>query len=327
MSREGRVTGRASSRRLASLLCGVMTWGALPAHGAEPADRRDQHLEDDGLPSLPGLSHSGVAFNFEYTVAVTEATDVVSHRPIESGSAYAYLARWLVETELYRQRWYFGATADVAAASVPSGDTPETGGSTPVLGNPELWFRGLWSSLSGLSAGGGLGLVIPVPRTFSGLETEVVRSIRVVRPADVSHFQDMTVTTRPFFDIRHITGPLTLQMRQGLNFSLLLRDRAEQENRYDLAGFISAYLGLTTLDELTLAVEVSEVYELTADVSSPQCLAPCDAHRAAFTLSPIIRLRLPRLSPALSALIPLSTPLRAEVASYFAVRLHLDAVF
>jgi hypothetical protein len=327
MSREGLVAERPWVPGLARLLGVAMALGAAQAHGAEPGDRRDRNLEVEGLPSLPGLSHRDVAFNFEYTVAVAEATDVISHRPIESGSAYAYSARWLVETELYRQRWYFGATNDVAAASVPSGDTAETGGSTVVLGNPEIWFRGLWSSASGLSAGGGLGMVIPVPRTFSGLETEVVRAIRVVRPGTASHFQDMTVTARPFFDIRHITGPLTLQMRQGLDFSLLLRDRADHENRYDLTGFLSAYLGLTTLDELTLAVEVSEVYELTADVSSPQCPAPCDEHRAAFTLSPIIRLRLPRLSPALSALIPLSTPLRAEVASYFAVRLHLNAVF
>ncbi|MBW2457288.1 MAG: hypothetical protein JRI68_22460, partial [Deltaproteobacteria bacterium] len=137
----------------------------------------------------------------------------------------------------------------------------------------------------------------------------------------------MTFTARPFFDIRHIAGPLTLQMRQGLDFSLLLRDRDEDEHRYDLAGFLTAYMGLTTIDELNLAVEVSEVYELTADVSSPQCLAPCDEHRVAFTLSPIIRLHLPPLSPALSMLIPLSTPLRKEVASYLAVRLHLDAMF
>ena len=327
MSREGLVAGRVSVPLLPALLCGIMALGVSPARGAEPGDRRDEILDADGLPSLPGLSHRGVAFNFEYTVAAAKATDPVSHRPIETGAAYAYSARWLLEGALEQRRWYFGATADVAAASVPSGDTPDTGGSTLVLGNPELWFRGLWSSVAGLSAGGGFGMVVPMPRTFSRLEKEVVRSIRVVRHADHSHFQDMTLTARPFLDIRHVAGPLTLQMRQGIDFSLLLRDRTDQENRYDLAGFLSAYLGLTTFDELTLAVEVSEVYELTADVSSPQCLTPCDEHRAAFTLSPILRLRLPRLSPALSALIPLSTPLRAEVASYFAVRLHLDAVF
>ena len=120
MSREGLVARRAATHWLAPVLWAVMALGALPAAAAEPADRRDQNLEADGPPSLPDLSHPGVAFNFEYTVAVAEATDVISHRPIETGSAYAYSARWLVEAELYRQRWYFGATNDVAAASVPS---------------------------------------------------------------------------------------------------------------------------------------------------------------------------------------------------------------
>jgi len=327
MSPVGRRGGRGGLLGLTLGLVLSLPGGASQASEVAPEGRREKVLDTLGPPSTPGLSHRDVAFSFEYAVAIAEATDVVSQRPIETGPAYAYSARWLVEAALHERRWYFGATNDVAAASVPSGDTPETGGSTLVLGNPELWVRGLWSNVSGLSAGGGLGMVVPVPRTFSGLEKEVVRSIRVVRPADVSHFQDMTATARPFFDIRHIAGPLTLQMRQGLDFSLLLRDRSDDENRYDLAGFLSAYMGLTTLDELTLAVEVSEVYALTADVSSPQCQAPCDEHRVAFTLSPIIRLRLPPLSPALSALIPLSTPLRNEVASYVAVRLHLDATF
>ncbi|MBW2459340.1 MAG: hypothetical protein JRI68_32910, partial [Deltaproteobacteria bacterium] len=216
MSRAGLGAGRIGLVLLAALLGA----GVARASEVEPKHRREQVLDALGHPSSPGLSHRGVAFGFEYAVAGAEATDVVSHLPIETGLAYAYSARWLVEAALHERRWYFGATNDVAAGSVPSGDTPETGGSTMVLGNPELWVRGLWSNVSGLSAGGGLGMVVPVPRTFSGLEKEVVRTIRVVRPADVSHFQDMTFTARPFFDIRHIAGPLTLQMRQGLDFSL-----------------------------------------------------------------------------------------------------------
>ena len=327
MGRAGLGAGQIGLGWLAALLGTTLPWAVSQASEVEPETRREQILDALGPPSSPGLSHRGVAFSFEYAVAGAEATDVVSSLPIETGLAYAYSARWLAEAAFQQRRWYFGATSGVAAASVPSGDTPETGGSTLVLGNPELWLRGLWSNVSGLSAGGGLGMVVPVPRTFSGLENQVVRIIRVVRPADDSHFQDMTVTARPFFDIRHIAGPVTLQMRQGLDFSLLLRDRDESENRYDLAGFLTAYVGVATLDELTLAIEVSEVYQLTADVSSRQCLAPCDEHRAAFTLSPIVRLHLPPLSPALSAVIPLSTPLRKEVASYLAFRLHLDATF
>jgi hypothetical protein len=289
--------------------------------------RLDYVLDADGPPDTPGLSHRGVAFNFEYTVASAEPTDVVSFEPLEDSRAYAYAVRWLVDAPLDPRRWYIGISNDVAAASVPSGESPESGGSSLVLGNPSIWARGLWSSESGLAAGGGLGIVVPVPRSFSSLETEVVRVIRVVEPLAYANFQDLALTARPFFDIRHVTGPVTLQMRQGIDFSLLLRDRADNENRYDIAAHLDAYAGIKTIEELVVGIEISEVYQITADLTSPACPSPCDEGRVAFTVSPSLRLKLPPLSPSLSALFPLSTPLRREVASYWAVRLHLDVVF
>ena len=155
-----------------------------------------------------------------------------------------------------------------------------------------------------------------------------MRAIRVVRPESFTHFQDMALTARPFFDIRHVTGPVTLQMRQGVDFSILLRDRDRgSENRYDLTALATAYVGVRALEPLTLGLEMAEIYQITADTSSPSCASPCDQHRIQITLAPIVRLHLPRLSPSLSLLFPLSTPLRAEVASYFAARLHLDVLF
>ena len=290
-------------------------------------DRRDDLLDADGPPTIPSLSHWGVEFNFEYLIASAEPTNVGSSAPIEDERAFAYGARWLVEVPLIDRVWYVGATSEVAAASVPSGDDPNSGGSTLVLGNPELWIRGLWSSDLGLSAGGGLAIVVPIPRAFSPLEAEVVRAIRVVRPESFSHFQDMALTTRPYFDIRHVTGPVTLQMRQGVDVSTLLRDRGDNENRYDLTGYAAAYVGLKTFDQLTFGLELAEVYQITADTTSPTCDRPCDQHRIQVTLAPMVQLHLPGLSPSLSFLFPLSTPLRAEVASYYAARLHLDVLF
>jgi hypothetical protein len=319
---------------LARLLAAV-TLLALPraAQAADDGDdvyeespllREQLVLDADGPPEQPGLSHRDFAFNFEYTVASAEPTDVVSDAPIQDQRAFAYAARWLGEYPIVPRFWFAGATADVAAASVPSSSAEGTGGSTLVLGNPELWGRGLWASRSGLGAGGGLGIVLPVPRTFSTLESEVVRAIRVVRPWDASHFQDMTITVRPFFDVRHVTGPVTLQMRQGVDVGVLLRDRSEAENRYDLTALGSLYVGVRTIRQLTLGMAVHETYQITRDLTSPSCISPCDQNRATVTLSPSIRLRLQRLSPSISVLLPLSTPLRAEVASYFAARLHLN---
>lgn len=299
---------------------------AAAARGDE-SERREEIFDADGPPSLPGLTHADTAFNYEYTVAVAEPTEVSSTAPITDASAFAYTARWLVETTLVSRRWFLGLQTDVAAASVPTGQDPTSGGTTLLFGNPELWGRGMWSNEAGLSAGGGLSVFVPVPRTFSRLESEVVRAVRAIRPMDFPRFQDMVITGRPFFDIRHVIDPVVLQMRQGLDFQLLLRDRADNENRYDITAFLSAYLGVNVLQELTLGLEVAEVYQITADTSSETCVAPCDEHRFQFTMSPSVRLRLPGLSPALSVLFPLSTPLRAEVADYVAGRLHLDATF
>jgi hypothetical protein len=310
---------------VASCLAVVLTSGLAPAETSD--SRREEILDAEGPPSLPSLSHRWWAFLFEYTVASAKPTDVSSAEPIDDERAYAYAARWLLEIPIVERIWYVGASLEIGAASVPSSAAPGTGGSTMVLANPELWTRALWSSASGLGAGGGMALVVPVPRTFSALEGEVVRAIRTVRPTDYTHFQDQAFTVRPYFDLRHVTGPVTLQLRQGLDITVLLRDLEAKENRYDLAGLITAYVGVRTVEQLTLGLEVGEVYQITADTSAPACIAPCDQHRTQFTLSPSVRLRLPRISPSFSALFPLSTPLRAEVASYYAARLHLDVLF
>ena len=290
-------------------------------------DRLSYILDAQGQPDQPGLSHRGVAFNFEYLVASAEPTDVTTVQPIRDSNAYAYAVRWLVDFPLDPRTWYLGISNDVAAASVPSGQSPDSGGSTLVFGNPVLWGRGIWSSESGLSAGGGLEAVVPIPRKYSPLETEVVRVIRVVRPLSYANFADLALTGRPYFDIRHVTGIVTLQMRQGIDFSVLLRDRDDSENRYDLTAFLTAFVGVETFDLFDLGLEVAEAYQITADVSSPGCVAPCDQGRVQVTVSPILRARLPPLYPTLSGLFPISTPLRSEVESYWAIRLHMNVLF
>lgn len=290
-------------------------------------NRLDYILDAQAQPNQPGLSHRGVAFNLEYMVASAEPTDVTTIQPIRDARAYAYAVRWLVDVPLAPRRWYMGLSSDVAAASVPTGADPTSGGSTLVFGNPVLWGRGIWSSESGLSAGGGLEAVVPIPRKYSSLETEVVRVVRVARPLSYANFRDQALTGRPFFDIRHVTGRVTLQMRQGIDFSLLVRDREETENRYDLTAFLSAYVGVEAFDAFDVGLEVAEVYQLTTEVASPDCIAPCDQSRVQVTASPVIRARLAPLYPTLSALFPISTPLRSEVASYWALRLHMNVLF
>ena len=297
-----------------------------PAWAQSAEERRGELLDVLGPPSIPGLSHDGVAFNFEYTVASAAPTDPDTGVEVGGPRAFAYIARWLFEVPLIDRVWYLGVESEVGAASVPTAATG-TGGSSLLFGNPEIWTRALWSDNAGLAGGGGLSLVVPVPRTFSQLESEVVRAIRTVRPIGYPHYQDLTITARPYGDIRHMTGPVVLQARQGLDFSLVTRDLADNENRYDLTAWLTAYAGVDIIPELPLGLELSEVYQITADTTSPGCATPCDQRRAQFTISPLIRGRLGRVAAGLSALIPLSTPLRSEVASYYAARLHLDVLF
>ncbi len=293
----------------------------------ELSERRKRVLDSKGTPSLPGLTHRDNAFLFEYTFAFAEPTAVGSAAPLNDETAVAYSARWLLEAPFVDRVWFFGVTSDVAAASVPSGQDPLSGGSALILGNPELWARGMWTSEAGLSAGGGLGVVVPVPRRFSPLEATVVRAIRVVRPWDFPHFDDMVITARPWFDIRHVTGPVTLQIRQGLDLSVVARDLRDNENRYDLTAILIGYVGLRPFEPVTFGIEAAEVYQITADTAAEGCAEPCDGLRAQFTLSPSLRVHLPVITPSLAVLLPLSTPLRGEVTSYVAGRLFLEAVF
>jgi hypothetical protein len=276
-----------------------------------------------GPPSAPSLSHRGVESDFEITFAHAEPTDVVSYEPIEEASAYAYSARVMVEAAISARDWYVGLAEEVAGAHVPPGETAGTGGATLILSNPELWLRGLWSSELGLSAGGGLALVVPFPRTFTPLETEVVRTVRVVRPWSYAHYQDSGLTVRPFFDVRHVAGPITIQVRQGLDVLFRLRELAPEEARYDLGALLSIYLGLRAPAWLTSGVELSELYLLSSADAPPGCTPPCDEHRAIIVLSPSLRAHLPGFTTGLSLLFPLSTPLRSEVDSFVAGRLHV----
>jgi hypothetical protein len=303
----------------------LLALGTAPAAArAEEPLPSDAVLDADGPPSLPGLSHRGLRGAFELMLASAEPTDVTSYQPIETERAYAWAVRWMAEAPVEGRSWYLGLSHEIAGAWVPPGTTPGSGGSRLLLGNPELWARGLWSSELGLSAGGGLALVLPVPRTYSAIESEVVRAVRVIRPWDYSNYLDLNLTARPFLDIRHVAGPLTLQVRQGLDVSFRLREPGQAEQIYELSALLSAYAGLRAASWLVVGLEFQELYDLTGNLASPTCPSPCDEERAMMVLSPSLKFHLPGLSPAVSILFPLVTPLRSEVASFFAARVHLE---
>ena len=279
-------------------------------------------------PTLPALAHARSTLTLEFTGA-----SVAPSAPQATGGggrATAWFTHAELEAPLQPRVWYVGAAADTVSAAVP-GLRREY-----FFSNPELWARGLWSSLVGLSAGAGFGLVLPLPRDLSPAQVDVLQTVRVVRPWDAAYFADRTLTLRPWFDVRHIAWRFIFQFRQGLDASVVARDLrrspipasgaiaalpqiASLEHRLDLLARATFYVGFRASDAIGLGLEMWEVYALTADVA--------DDKRAAFAVSPSVRLMLGRVAPAFSVLLPLTTPLRGEASSYYAVRFNVGFDF
>jgi hypothetical protein len=162
-------------------------------------------------------------------------------------------------------------------------------------------------------------VVLPLPRSLSSEAQSIFDTVRVVRPWDASYFTDRTVTLRPWVDIRHIVGRFILQLRQGMDISIVARDLKKGERRVDYTARTTFYAGFRIAKPIGVGLEVWEVYQLSADLP--------DDKRAAFAISPSVRFSLGKIEPALSLVFPISTPLRGEAASYYAARLNVGFEF
>jgi len=291
----------------------------LPGRAAAadpPADPHDEELstllDAPAPPTLPALAHRDLTLTFEYTAAVIQ-----TKQNDPSGDAFAYFARTDFEYPIVPREWFIALSNNVASAALPGV------GTAFLLGNPEVSGRGVWSSVRGLSSGGGLGVVLPVPRELSSVETEVLRTVRTVRPWDLASFSSLTLTFRPWLDIRHVTGSLIFQLRQAVDWSIYLTgvedgttSSGSKPRVSDFTARLTFYMGYRVNEAIGVGIELWEVYEVTKDL-------PNDDSRATFALSPSIRFMLPRVQPAISFLFPLATPLRGDVASYYAGRINL----
>jgi hypothetical protein len=316
-----------SVRLLAGGLAAAMVWGSVPARAAPPEPAAADPSREDDLasvldapapPTLPALAHRDLAIAFEYTAAVIQPND-----PGASGDAFAYFVHTDFEYPIVPREWFIGLANDIASAAVPGV------GTAFLLGNPEIYGRGLWSSVRGLSSGGGLGIVLPTPRELSPVEADVLRTVRTVRPWDLASFSSLQLTFRPWIDIRHVTGGLIFQLRQAIDWSISLTGPEDVSggtisgSKPRVTNFnarLTFYTGYRLSEWLGVGVELWEIYEVTKEL-------PNDDARATFALSPSVRLMFPRVQPALSFLFPLATPLRGDVASYFAARIHLGFNF
>ncbi|WP_245678266.1 hypothetical protein [Chondromyces crocatus] len=300
--------------RLASALLGLAAARSAAAQGTPSSvmsslEEELSVFDPPAPPTLPGLTRRDLTFTFETTIAV------IDPQPPSTGAAYGWSAHGEIEMPLVPRRWFVGGAHEMAAAALPGV------GSKILLGNPEFWLRGVWSSVRGLASGGGFGLVVPAPRNPSEAEQYVLEAARTVRPWDAAYFADTTLVARPWFDIRLVTGPFIFQFRQGLDWSLVLRSLRPREPRYDLTARATFYFGYRASEAIGLGLEVWEVYQLSAD---PRVK---DDQRASFAVSPSIRFMFPWVQPALSMLFPVTTPLRGDVNGYYALRLNVGFSF
>ena len=287
---------------------------ALAAATAARAQDHTAALDAPAPPTLPALAHPTLTDTFEITAASIDPGG-------GKGRATAAFLHDELEYPLISRKWYLGAAHDVAAGAVPGT------GHDAFIGAPELWTRGLWSSLAGFSSGGGFGVVLPVPHELSPSAESIFETLRVVRPWDAAYFTDRVLTLRPWIDIRHVVWRLMFQLRQGLDISIAARALQPYEHAAEYVARTTLYVGLRVAKPIGIGLEVWEVYQISADLC--QGAVPCldDNKRAAFSVSPSARLLLGRIEPAFSLLFPVTTPLRGEASSYWAARFNVGFDF
>jgi len=271
---------------------------ALPLlEGEDPAD--PYALPDaPAPPSLPDLTHRALAASMELTFASIRNSAGVA----ESGRTLGVIERLEFEQALSIRRWYLGAAHEIA------GGAPSGGGVKLVASHPEIWGRAVWASQAGLAYGGGIGVVPPLAH-HGDTGAEVARSVSVVQPWNYVDFLNDAFTLRPFIDVRDIDGPVTLQLRQGIDWAKPIGGSPQLTSRTTL------FVGYRPSELIGLGFEAWEVY----------FIEPSE-QRAAYALAPSIRFMTKWLQPAASFLFPIDRPLFGAIDDYWALRLSIEVV-
>lgn len=263
----------------------------------------ETRAEEHAPPTLPNLLHVSPTVRMDHTFAYVGAASVVPTEP----DSLSWVDHLDVEIPFPGARWYAGGAWEVTS-------TGSKAGRALVLGNPELFVRGVWSSKQGLSAGGSLGVVIPLPEQVDRTRERGVATARALRPWEGAYFTPTTLALRPAFDVRLIAGAFVFQLRQGLDLGYNF-DRT----RTDFLARTSLLLAVKPLDGLAFDLEAFEAYALTQDVP--------DNTRAAFVLAPTISGTVSRVQFGIGALFPVGTPLGGVATSFFGIRSYVSLQF
>lgn len=247
-------------------------------------------------PTLPHLLHARPNVRFDHTFAYLAGPEDDQSIP----GSLTWVGHTDFEVPFAKNRWYAGAAWETSSLE-------NEGDRVFVMGNPELFLRGVWSDRKGLSAGGSLGTVIPLPEQLDQTRQQGLGTARALRPWEGAYFTSTTFTLRPAFDIRLRAFPFVFQLRQGLDWGFDF-----ERSRGDFLARTNILLGVTPVREWIINLELIEAYALTQEVP--------DDRRAAFVIAPSTSFRFGKVEPGLGVFFPVGTPLGGVAASFIAVR-------
>ena len=264
-------------------------------------------------PTLPELTHPDLEATIESTGgAITRREGAAPSPSCDACTArFAFVQRLAIEIPLGPRRWFVGTSYEIAAGGhTGQGDLKVVGG------NLELYGRTVWATQTGLAFGGGLGVVLPTssfdPASQAG---SVARSAATLRPWDSPFFTNDVFVARPFVDVRDVVGRAVVHFRQGLDVFINVNDVSSRR----VTALTALYLGYRVLPLLSAGLEMFEVYTLDSSVD--------DGLRAAFIVSPNVRVMTPYVQPALSGFTNVGPPLYGNADRVWGARIAVTIVY
>jgi hypothetical protein len=232
------------------------------------------------------------------------------------GTTYVRVERAAFELPLVPSRWYVGVAYDAAIGH------DDDGSPRFVSGNPELWGRGVWTAVYGLSFGGGFSLVIPT-KSYSPSDASATTAFAAIaaRGWDRALFDPDNATLRPYLDVRLVTGPVTVQYRQALEITTNFGDVA-----FRIAAVGTVYFGVRFSNLVSVGADLIEYYSLDprlADADRPYFAVGAHVSLTTRYFRPSLGL-MTNIGSPLNAISQLGAPLSSSPTSFVGVHFSLD---
>ncbi len=260
------------------------------ASGVARAEDEDELPNPPRPQTLPQLTHRFTEINEETTFASLALAPTTSDPRTRMT---VRVERLSFEIPLLSRRWFFGGAYSLALGDVVKG--------SPLLvsGNPEVFVRGTWASVTGIAFGGGFAIIAPT-RGYDGSDAlGVALAASSVRAWDRATFDPNALTQRAFIDMRDVAGPLVVQYRQALEVAADTRLTAGTT----FAAVGTLYVGARVSRLISAGTQLVEYYSLEPDVS--------DATRAHWSFGGDVRITTRYFQPMIAVMTSLGSPLRA----------------